>query len=337
MKILVVSGFLGAGKTTFIKSLAKHTGKEFAILENEYGEIGIDGDLLSEQRQIGKVNIWELTEGCICCSVNKDFATSVLTIANAVDPEYLVIEPTGVGMLSNVAASLEQIEYERISLLAPVTIVDGQSFWQYLREYPEIYQDQIRMAGTVFVSKMEQASPEEKQRLEQELKKLNESGTIQTEHYSTMEKEEWLKLLRQKYDGTCLEEKKEETGELPDTFSMSGVDMESPERLFVLLENLIHGQLGNIVRAKGCIRAGDAALRFDVADGRYSIIGAEAAGGFETGKAVFIGQEIRRQKIRRYFTTRRQRLRLGQKAVSKGKEYQWFKEDVKQKLISKEE
>lgn len=208
MKILVVSGFLGAGKTTFIKSLAEHTGKEFAILENEYGEVGIDGDLLKEQQKVGEVNIWELTEGCICCSMKGDFAASVLTIANTVDPEYLVIEPTGVGMLSNIAENLRQIEYERISLLAPVTIVDGRSFWQYLREYPEIYQDQIRAAKTVLVSKMESASPEERQKLEGELRKQNPSGVIRTEHYSKMEKEEWLDLLRQKYDGTCLEERK---------------------------------------------------------------------------------------------------------------------------------
>ena len=94
MKILVVSGFLGAGKTTFIKSLAEHTGKEFAILENEYGDVGIDGNLLKEQQKVGEVNIWELTEGCICCLMKGDFAASVLTIANTVGPEYLVIEPT---------------------------------------------------------------------------------------------------------------------------------------------------------------------------------------------------------------------------------------------------
>ena len=97
MKILIVSGFLGAGKTTFIKALAKHTGKEFAILENEYGAAGIDKDRLETELASGTVNIWEMTEGCICCSAKGDFALSVLSIANAVDPEYLVIEPTGVG------------------------------------------------------------------------------------------------------------------------------------------------------------------------------------------------------------------------------------------------
>ena len=127
MKILIVSGFLGAGKTTFIKALAKHTGKEFAILENEYGAAGIDKDRLETELASGTVNIWEMTEGCICCSAKGDFALSVLSIANAVDPEYLVIEPTGVGKLGNIVENLKQIEYDRITLLAPVTVVDIHS------------------------------------------------------------------------------------------------------------------------------------------------------------------------------------------------------------------
>ena len=116
MKILIVSGFLGAGKTTFIKALARCTGKKFAVLENEYGAAGIDGDRLNQSMKNGEVNLWEMTDGCICCSAKGDFATSVLTIANAVDPEYLVVEPTGVGMLGHIVENLQQIEYERISL-----------------------------------------------------------------------------------------------------------------------------------------------------------------------------------------------------------------------------
>ena len=81
----------------------------------------------------------------------KDFASSVLTIANAVDPEYLIVEPTGVGRLSRIIENLKQIEYERIRLLSPVTIVDIYSFGRYLEEYPELYKDQIASAGTVIV------------------------------------------------------------------------------------------------------------------------------------------------------------------------------------------
>ena len=124
MRILVVSGFLGAGKTTFIKELARRTREDFSVMENEYGQVGIDGQLLAEkempesgEEDAGKLNIWELTEGCICCSMKSDFASSILTIANTIDPEYLIVEPTGVGMLSNVMNNIRLIQYERISLL----------------------------------------------------------------------------------------------------------------------------------------------------------------------------------------------------------------------------
>ena len=117
MKILVVSGFLGAGKTTFIRTLAERTKKDFAVMENEYGAVNVDGDFLEQTKDL---NIWELTEGCICCSMQNDFATSIQTIANTVDPEYLIVEPTGVGMLSKIIENIQKIEYERITLLEPL-------------------------------------------------------------------------------------------------------------------------------------------------------------------------------------------------------------------------
>ena len=165
MKILIVSGFLGAGKTTFIKRLARNVDQRFAILENEYGAAGIDGARLGQNRQGTQKNVWEMTEQCICCIGKKDFAASVLTIANVVDPEYLIVEPTGVGSLARIIENLRQIEYERIQLLSPVTIVDVYSYRRYMAEYPELYQDQIRSADTIIVSKTEACQAEEKQRI----------------------------------------------------------------------------------------------------------------------------------------------------------------------------
>ena len=135
MKILVVSGLLGAGKTTFIRTLAERTKKDFAVMENEYGAVNVDGDLLEQTKDL---NIWELTEGCICCSMQNDFATSILTIANTVDPEYLIVEPTGVGMLSKIIENIQKIEYERITLLEPLTILDGTMYDRCMSEFSEI-------------------------------------------------------------------------------------------------------------------------------------------------------------------------------------------------------
>ncbi|MCD2491671.1 GTP-binding protein [Lacrimispora sp. NSJ-141] len=302
MKILVISGFLGAGKTTFIKALARHTGKDFAILENEYGSVGVDGDTLKDSMDAGKVNIWEMAEGCICCSMKGDFTASVLTIANTVDPEYLVIEPTGVGMLSNIIRSLQEIEYERISLLAPVTIVDGHSYERYCREFPELYRDQIASARTVAVSKMEQADEKEREALGKKLSDWNPDGLVVTEHYSAMGPDWWNGLLELSYDGQVLENTGADAEGMPDTFSLSSVSLESPERLILLMEQIIYGQFGDIFRAKGHLRAGGRMFQFDVADGQYSVMDIDTD---QEGKAVFIGNGIRRQKLRRVFFRRR--------------------------------
>ena len=190
MRILVVSGFLGAGKTTFIKELARRTREDFSVMENEYGQVGIDGQLLAEkempesgEEDAGKLNIWELTEGCICCSMKSDFASSILTIANTIDPEYLIVEPTGVGMLSNVMNNIRLIQYERISLLSPITILDGNSFDRYCQEFPAIYRDQIASAGCVLVSKMEGADRQTLEQLEQSIRQINPDAEIFTTRF----------------------------------------------------------------------------------------------------------------------------------------------------------
>ena len=243
MKILIVSGFLGAGKTTFIKALAKHTGKKFAILENEYGAAGIDGERLNKSLANGEVNIWEMADGCICCSAKGDFAASVLTIANAVDPECLVVEPTGVGMLGRIVQNLQQIEYERIS------------------------------------------------------RKYNPRADIIVEHYSTLPREAWMRLLETRYDGSVISSADEFVQSLPDSYSLSNVSVDSMERLILLLEELIRGRYGNIIRAKGQLYAGKTAVQFDLVDGRYCITGMDE---IITGKAVFIGDKIQKRWIRKY-------------------------------------
>lgn len=91
--------------------------------------------------QTGSLNIWELTEGYICCSMQTDFATSILTIANTVDPEYLIVEPTGVEMLSKIIENIQKIEYERITLLEPITILDGTMYERCMEEFSEICKD----------------------------------------------------------------------------------------------------------------------------------------------------------------------------------------------------
>ena len=307
MKILIISGFLGAGKTTFIKELAKRTKKEIAIFENEYGTSGVDGDILKEST---KVNIWELTEGCICCSVKGDFAASVLTIANTVNPEYLVIEPTGVAMLSNLITNLKQIEYEHIKLMAPIVIVDALSLERYKNEFPEIYKDQIEFADTVIFSKSENLSENEKEKLGIEVKSINNSCNIVSDHYSTQPDSWWDSLLLKYLDGTVDIPIKDETAEMPDSFSLNNISVRSVEKFIIFLENLIRGQYGNVFRAKGSFSIRGLNLRFDVADNRYLV---ELDTDEISDKVVFIGNDIKKQKIREVFFENSNFVKIGVK------------------------
>lgn len=307
MKILIISGFLGAGKTTFIKELAKRTKKEIAIFENEYGTSGVDGDILKEST---KVNIWELTEGCICCSVKGDFAASVLTIANTVNPEYLVIEPTGVAMLSNLITNLKQIEYEHIKLMAPIVIVDALSLERYKNEFPEIYKDQIEFADTVIFSKSENLSENEKEKLGIEVKSINNSCNIVSDHYSTQPDSWWDSLLLKYLDGTVDIPIKDETAEIPDSFSLNNISVRSVEKFIIFLENLIRGLYGNVFRAKGSFSIKGLNLRFDVADNRYLV---ELDTDEISDKVVFIGNSIKKQKIREVFFENSNFVKIGVK------------------------
>lgn len=305
MRILVVSGFLGAGKTTFIKELARRTREDFSVMENEYGQVGIDGQLLAEkempesgEEDAGKLNIWELTEGCICCSMKSDFASSILTIANTIDPEYLIVEPTGVGMLSNVMNNIRLIQYERISLLSPITILDGNSFDRYCQEFPDIYRDQIASAGCVLVSKMEGADRQTLEQLEQSIRQINPAAEIFTTHYSANPDSWWESLLSRPADPAQKLPGKAETPDLQN-LGLTEVSLPSGNQLLLFLQGVVAGVFGDICRAKGYLPVGSgeqtAWLRFDVVDHNYSITGIEE---MPDSRAVLIGKGLKKNWLR---------------------------------------
>ena len=291
MKILVISGFLGAGKTTFIRELSRRTGRDFAVMENEYGQVGIDGSVLEQDAP--ELNIFELTEGCICCSMKSDFATSVLTIANTVDPEFLIVEPTGVGLLSRIIENLNQIQYERITLLSPITILDGNSFEQYRKDYPDILIDQISSAPTILISKMESSDEDEIAKVGNRLRELAPNAEIVTEHYSRKPDSWWNGLLEKGLSGPL---PKTVDAELDmENLGLKDVVLDSPDELLLLLNGVVSGVFGRICRAKGYMKAGESWLRFDVAGNRYSITGCEE---MDESRAVFIGNDLKRSWLR---------------------------------------
>lgn len=297
MQILVVSGFLGAGKTTFIQELARRSGKDFAIFENEYGQADIDAARLA-QFDSG-LSVWESTENCICCSGKQDFATSVLTISNAIDPEYLVVEPTGVAKLSSIIENINQVSYEKISLLAPITIVDGAA-WTHERTQA-IWQDQVRSAHTIVISKLERLAPGELDDLVAYLRTLNSEAEIIAQNFEEISTDVLSHLLDLQLDPESMQvhdarEDLQAEDEF-ETLSIEGVALTSEFELLYFLDALTSGLFGHIARAKGHVACGSQMLRFDVVDVSWAVTGSDIEEG---STAVFIGQNLKRGWLREY-------------------------------------
>ena len=298
MKILVISGFLGAGKTTFIKALADKTDQKFVVMENEYGEVGIDGGFLASGAGQEEMKVWELTEGCICCTMKADFASSILTISNTLDPEYLVVEPTGLGRLGNILANISRIQYERIVLLQPVTVLDVSAFDRDKEKYPEICRDQIENAATVVFTKTGALDAGELARIEAEVRAMNPRGEIVTDSYAGKETSWWNGLFERYLteEGAEIAGKREPEAQQPDleNVGLTSIHLESGNQLVLFLQGVVAGVFGDIRRAKGYLPAGDAWLRFDVVDRNYSITGYEGGGD---SRAVFIGKGLQRREL----------------------------------------
>ena len=160
-KIDIISGFLGAGKTTFIKQLLKEaiSGEKVVLIENEFGQIGIDGGFLKD----AGIEIREMNSGCICCSLVGDFGRSLEEVLTKYQPDRVIIEPSGVGKLSDVRAAVENVAEEAdLVVNALVTVADASKIKMYMKNFGEFYNNQIENAGAVILSRTQKLS-EEKQ------------------------------------------------------------------------------------------------------------------------------------------------------------------------------
>jgi len=276
--------------------MAKNTKRDFAVLENEYGDVNIDKEILANNSDNPSINIWESIEGCVCCSAKGTFAESIIVIANGLDPEFLVVEPTGVAKLGNIISNIKKVEYDRIKILSPVAIVDPNSIDKYINDYGELFINQLENAGKIFVSKSENLSTDEKQEIENKIKKIAPNADIITDHYATIDKGIWDELLNTMLDGSIIQTETD-SEEMPDAFSLSDIKLPNPEKLIIFLDKLIHGYYGNIIRAKGIIPCGNLKLAFDVSDSKYTIFDAPG----EDAKTVFFGRDIDRNLIRQEF------------------------------------
>ena len=177
-KIDIISGFLGAGKTTLIKKLLSeaYTGEQVVMIENEFGEIGIDGGFLKE----AGIEIREMNSGCICCSLVGDFGTSLKEVIATYHPDRIVIEPSGVGKLSDVIKAVENVKEEDLVLNSSTTVVDVNKCKMYMKNFGEFYRNQVETAGTIILSRTDVAKEEKVEDAVYMLREMNDKAAIIT-------------------------------------------------------------------------------------------------------------------------------------------------------------
>ena len=198
-KIDIFSGFLGAGKTTLIKKLIKESfaGQKVVLIENEFGEIGIDGGFLKESG----IQINELNAGCICCSLVGDFRAALQQVVEQYHPDRIVIEPSGVGKLSDVTRAVEGVaEHLDVKLNSFVTVADVNKVKMYMKNFGEFYDDQISHASCIILSRTQTASEEKIAAAVAMLREKNPTATIVTTAWDSLTGEQILKAMSSKDD-----------------------------------------------------------------------------------------------------------------------------------------
>lgn len=334
-KIDIISGFLGAGKTTLIKKLLKEAlGQEkIVLIENEFGEIGIDGGFLKE----AGIQVTEMNSGCICCSLVGDFGTALKEVVSKYAPDRIIIEPSGVGKLSDVIKAVQkEAENCSLSLNSFVTVADAKKCQMYMKNFGEFYNNQIEYAGTIILSRTGQLQEEKLQKAVELIREHNQKAAVITTPWEELDGEKILSVME---EGNQLSrelfDKEEicpgcghhhEHGEdhhhehehhhhhehehgdhhhhhADEVFTSWGIETlkkfeeESLENILKQLSE--KDSFGTILRAKGIVESGNKTwIHFDLVPGEYEIRQGDAD---YTGRICVIGAKLDTEKIQKLF------------------------------------
>ena len=192
-KVDIFSGFLGAGKTTLIKKLIAdgYNGAKLVLIENEFGQIGIDGGFLKESG----IEITEMNSGCICCSLVGDFGTALKDVIDQFAPDRILIEPSGVGKLSDVVAAVKRVEGTEVC--GTVTVIDASKCRIYLKNFKEFYENQIKYAGTIILSRTGNISQEKLDQAIELIRAINDHSQIITTPWDELSGVQILKAIEE--------------------------------------------------------------------------------------------------------------------------------------------
>lgn len=302
MEIQVISGFLGAGKTTFLNQYLLVLKGKTVVIENEFGDVGLDGELIQED-----VPVREIYAGCICCSLALDFRKGIKELKEQFSPDQLVIEPSGVGRLSDIVQACNKArEKEGIDLTITklITIVDIKSFEEYREDFGAFYLDQIRHAGLILLSNLEGLEQEEKLRLIKEIRQENPAAVIYDGDYRKLSDSELQDLISEVPDYEMSSEAPERhafpAGRVFSSVSFNEVSEFTQAQVQLLEQQLKDIEHGKILRAKGILEVEGKKIQFN-----YTPFGYEAretdSEKEQTTKAAIIGCDLNEAEIRDLF------------------------------------
>ena len=329
-KIDIISGFLGAGKTTLIKKLLSdaYKGEQVVLIENEFGEIGIDGGFLKE----AGIEIREMNSGCICCSLVGDFGKSLHEVVDTYHPDRILIEPSGVGKLSDVIKAVQDVQDEiDAELNSFTTVVDVTKCKIYRKNFGEFFSNQIEYAGAVILSRTDKAKPEKIQESVALLRELNEKAPIITTPIEQLPGEKILETMESSksleeellaevaeeahehehhhHDGECScgcghhhhdHEGHHHADEVFTSWGKETIHTYTKDEVSAILKTLEEdGSYGNVLRAKGMVAGADGEwIYFDMVPEEHEV----RTGAPEyTGRICVIGAELNEDKLAELF------------------------------------
>ncbi len=317
-KIDIFSGFLGAGKTTLIKKLIAeaYTGEKIVLIENEFGEIAIDGGFLKDSG----VQINEMNSGCICCSLVGDFADALQKVLTQFHPDRILIEPSGVGKLSDVIRAVQGVQSDELVLNGFTTVVDANKCKMYMKNFGEFFNNQVENASAIILSRTEGIRPEKLDAAVALLREKNPTATIVTTPWTelngkqileTMERRDTLSAELEHLKAEAAEDDDEDEHEhhhhhhhhADEVFTSWGTETPrkyTDDEIRTALDALINEhRYGVVLRAKGIVPATDGGwIHFDYVPGESDVRRGSAQ---VTGRVCVIGSHLAEDALKELF------------------------------------
>lgn len=295
----IISGFLGSGKTTLIKKyLEAYKNEKIVVIENEFGKIGIDKDIIKKDG----LEIIELQNGCICCSMKLNFKDTILKVVNDFNPERIIIEPTGVAMLSEIVSIISNEEIKaKCKISSLITVLDAINYFDYIDSFGEFFEDQLLNANLILLSKTKNLNQNKINNIIDSLKQLDKNLNILIKDWDKIS----IKNLKSECNLNTLKYKNKEDkyknidlsmNEIS-TVSFSDFKIKDVEKLKEIFDNFKNREYGEIIRSKGFLKTSSGnVFEFNYVNGILDICNSNVD---TNSKISIIGKKLEKEKLKK--------------------------------------